>query len=397
MIFFDDGTNPELIYEMWQRNFRDPVSYAEFYFQEVYGKNKVILEEEDGNVRGMIHLNPYRICIGDREMPASYICGVATDEEYRRMGIMRRMLEFAFQSLREAGESFTYLMPADERYYLPFGFRFGSAWTAQEVTLIEKVSENVEEAGVPLTFTEDPDDAAELALLENRKKREDFDLYTKIDASYLERLKKEARADYGHLFYVFDQEEYLGRFIVSMDHGFLMISQVFCMAEDRLSFIRSVLAFCKREYHYVDYQMILDSSWKENASDFPKIKHPGFRLRCLPVKQEDKIMFRILDLEKMAEYVSMKEDMEGVLYVEDPNLPEQEARYRMTARQGRLYVKKLPREGDSDFGKIPIAGLTQFLFRGKAEPELTQDLTKEGHRFMQAVKMLDRCCIMEYV
>ena len=36
MIVWDDGTKKQRIYEMWQDNFHDPVSYADFYFKEGY-------------------------------------------------------------------------------------------------------------------------------------------------------------------------------------------------------------------------------------------------------------------------------------------------------------------------------------------------------------------------
>ena len=61
------------------------------------------------------------------------IVGVATDEEYRRQGVMRELLVKTFQELRSRGELFTYLMPADENYYLPFDFRFGMAQVEQEL------------------------------------------------------------------------------------------------------------------------------------------------------------------------------------------------------------------------------------------------------------------------
>ena len=40
MIVWDDGTKKQRIYEMWQDNFHDPVSYADFYFKEVYERMK---------------------------------------------------------------------------------------------------------------------------------------------------------------------------------------------------------------------------------------------------------------------------------------------------------------------------------------------------------------------
>ena len=58
MIVWDNGTKKQRVYEIWEDNFHDPVSYANFYFNEVYGKNEVLLNEEmsaDENlVKGML-------------------------------------------------------------------------------------------------------------------------------------------------------------------------------------------------------------------------------------------------------------------------------------------------------------------------------------------------------
>lgn len=66
MIVWDDGTKKQRVYEMWEDNFHDPVSYANFYFNEVYGKNEVLLNEEmsaDENiVKGIAFKSIYTSC-----------------------------------------------------------------------------------------------------------------------------------------------------------------------------------------------------------------------------------------------------------------------------------------------------------------------------------------------
>ena len=133
MIVWDDGTKKQRIYEMWQDNFHDPVSYADFYFKEVYGNNEVLINQEEDVAKGMLHLNPYLLHVHEQPVRAKYIVGVATDKEYRRQGVMKELLIESFQTLRSRGECFTYLMPADENYYLPFDFRFGMTQIEQEV------------------------------------------------------------------------------------------------------------------------------------------------------------------------------------------------------------------------------------------------------------------------
>ena len=96
MISLEKGLRKEEVYAMWQRNFHDPVPYADFYFDEVYGKNEILLnlqEEDETVMRGMLHLNPYTLLLKGDSVNAHFIVGVATDEEYRRQGVMRELLK----------------------------------------------------------------------------------------------------------------------------------------------------------------------------------------------------------------------------------------------------------------------------------------------------------------
>ena len=103
---------------LWQICFGDPVWYERFYFSCVYPGNCVLSIQD----KGMLHLNPYRCMINGREQLLHYIVGVATDPSHRREGIMRRLLEHALDTLYGREEPFTYLMPSDTAYYLPFDF-----------------------------------------------------------------------------------------------------------------------------------------------------------------------------------------------------------------------------------------------------------------------------------
>ncbi|MCM1179128.1 MAG: GNAT family N-acetyltransferase [Clostridium sp.] len=131
---------------LWQECFGDPPEYEDYYFQNVYPGNTVYVLEceaegrEDslpdtmlrdggkkecfgqGDVCGMLHLNPYPCKINGVEALLHYIVGVATAKAARRQGVMRTLLLKALSGLYEAEEPFTYLMPAKERYYEPFGF-----------------------------------------------------------------------------------------------------------------------------------------------------------------------------------------------------------------------------------------------------------------------------------
>ena len=358
MIVWDDGTKKQRIYEMWQDNFHDPVSYADFYFKEVYGKNEVLINQEEDVAKGMLHLNPYLLHVNEQPVRAKYIVGVATDKEYRRQGVMKELLIESFQILRSRGECFTYLMPADENYYLPFDFRFGMTQIEQEVEYLPDLYIPEEREAEKYTFKAEISEAEleKITAQENAVKDTVFDIYTDISPDYIRRMEKEVESDFGQVLYVFEGEKYIGRTAVGAEDSYFVLSQVFC-ADDtkRESFLEQTMLYCEKKYHYNRYQLILDTSWKD-ATD--KIGLQGC-FRYMPAKRVKKIMFRLLDLEKLSVflkcnvpgaqgYSTLEEKTadgeeaicEADIYIEDNYLEEQSGVYHFLLKNGiRNFIK----------------------------------------------------------
>lgn len=103
---------------LWRECFEDPLIYEEFYFTNIYRKN-IVYKIED---KGMLHLNPYLCQVKEKRIKLSYIVGVGTAKAERRKGIMGSLIKQALFDLYSQKQPFTYLMPADVRYYEPFSF-----------------------------------------------------------------------------------------------------------------------------------------------------------------------------------------------------------------------------------------------------------------------------------
>ena len=101
----------------------DSASFVDYYYSEKTKDNQIYAVEEDEGIRAMLHLNPYRIWVNGSVKDMNYIVAVATQEEYRKRGYMAALLKRSLKDMYEAGEAFTFLMPASERIYLPFDFR----------------------------------------------------------------------------------------------------------------------------------------------------------------------------------------------------------------------------------------------------------------------------------
>lgn len=402
MISLEEGRYKEEVYAMWQRNFHDPVPYADFYFEEVYGKNKVLLniqeesEADEPIMMGMLHLNPYTLRIKGDSVPAHYIVGVATDEEYRRQGVMRELLIDSFQRLKKNGEAFTYLMPADENYYLPFDFRFGSCQLEQEIECFSNaISENHETNYVFQTI--EKGNLSEISRIENEKKDNTFAVHTKITPEYLDRLEKETCSDFGKLLFVYRDGVYTGRFVVGAENDYMVVSQVFCGAKEmREEFLFQVLNYCEQEYHYGKYQLILDESWLD------VLKKPGnYRgVRVLPVRKRPIIMFRILNLEEMGNYFTASGENHGFLRITDRCFEELEGIYEWNISEEKCTIHKCEDgQPDTDCGEISIGDLTAFLFGNKKNETLNEisGLTQKGRELLSEIHPLNLNCIQEIV
>lgn len=417
MIIEENGRYKEEVFAMWQRNFHDPAPYADFYFTEVYGRNEILLnladapenslqamtlgedrEERDGMIRGMLHLNPYELLIGKDAVDAHYIVGVATDEEFRRQGVMRELLTDTFSRLRRQGEMLTYLMPADEAYYIPFDFRFGMCQLEQELECFNNAKKPESFDG--LTFQSSlPEDLERVCQKENALRAERFVIGTKITPAYLLRMEKEARSDFARLIMVYRDGSYLGRFVMGAENDCLVLSQIVCAdSEAREDFLGGALYYCEQEYHYGRYQLVLDETWRD------VLYHPGnySGARILPVKEKKIIMFRILNLEKLGAYLTWDgaEERSCRLYVQDAYLKEQEGVYLLRADKRKVTISAgQPETGAADGGSIAIGALTELIFGKKEErsENLYGGLTPEGKQMLESLRPLRPVCIQEIV
>ena len=111
--------------ELWEKVFtEDTQLFLDYYYSEKTKENEIYVIEMDDKIVSMVHLNPYQMRIGEQVYMIHYIVAVATDSKYRKQGLMRQLLTHVMKVMEERGEPFTFLMPADEAIYKPFGFQY---------------------------------------------------------------------------------------------------------------------------------------------------------------------------------------------------------------------------------------------------------------------------------
>lgn len=105
----------------------DDAAFVDYYYTWKTRDNVIFVAEDGDGIHAMVHLNPFCVRYFGRDVQMHYIVAVATQPQYRHRGLMRSLLALAEQEMRDAGEPFTFLMPASEAIYRPFGYRF-FAW-----------------------------------------------------------------------------------------------------------------------------------------------------------------------------------------------------------------------------------------------------------------------------
>ena len=230
----DKNAMEDIFRKLWEECFDDPKSYEDFYFQWVYPSNVVYAFEK----KGMLHLNPYPCVVGNEERLLHYIVGVGTKYSERRKGIMRHLLIQALQDMHKEGEPFTYLMPADVRYYAPFGFvpinekkehdLCGEQMLPQKQTVVYK-------AYTELLAEMEVQEREQLYKKIDSVLSEHYIVYAKHDADYFELLYQEKGCQGGNVVFCFtecaDSEHLLGFFAYGMDGAQYFIEQSVFTAE----------------------------------------------------------------------------------------------------------------------------------------------------------------------
>lgn len=110
---------------LWKRCFSDDSrQFISVYYRNCLKHNKIyaILDDIDNSPAAMLHLNPYTLTVNGHMLNSFYIVAAATAPEYRRKGLMRKLLCSALENAAEMRTPFVYLTAENENVYTPFGF-----------------------------------------------------------------------------------------------------------------------------------------------------------------------------------------------------------------------------------------------------------------------------------
>ena len=286
--------------------FEDSDSFVNYYYDEKLKDNRILADIEGESVRSMIMLNPYKISVFNKIYNLDYIVAVATGKEFKRQGYMRSLLNKALCDMNVEGIPFTYLIPANKDYYLPFDFAFVS----------DKNEYNANFSGLKKqVIKEEPDKELIFRILDfiNSEVSKDNDVYTYRDEYYFRRELKEIASEDGFINVYSDEND-----IVAYE-----------------SFWGKKLELKER---IVSSKLANREFGKEN------------------------IMVRITDIVELLSNFRAKEPIDIIIKINDNIIESQNGYFRIEMDERYSSVSRISDIGDKGFAEFDIADFSGWIF-----------------------------------
>lgn len=101
------------IINLWRECFADSDAFVSLFFDRVYQDDNALVAERDGKIVSSLQMLPYTMTFYGEEIPVSYIYGACTAPEYQGQGLMRQLMEEAFQVMQQRKVALSVIVPAD--------------------------------------------------------------------------------------------------------------------------------------------------------------------------------------------------------------------------------------------------------------------------------------------
>jgi predicted acetyltransferase len=320
----------------WEEIFaEDTKEFLDYYYGDKLKDNEILGSFQEEMLVSMLHLNPYKLCLGNATCISDYIVAVATKEEYRHQGRMARLLQQSLHKARVQGCPFVFLMPAKEEIYRPFDFVtvYGRKdYRISREMLEEAVSKKQNCMGVSSIYIEEITEAtseqekeavlAELIKYSQSELQKRYHLFAKRDEVYYTRLLKEQSSQQGGIFLAkyCDTDELCGYCFFTEEEE-LQLRELVCDDTVEIEFLKKIL---------------------QNYGSLKEVKLFGgeFLKDTLPVDTVFPcIMVRITDVTGLAELISVKAEEKRwiekhpLIEIVDSYFEENQGKYTLSAQK----------------------------------------------------------------
>lgn len=336
----------------------DSPAFVDYYFRVKAAENEIfVVENEKQEILATLHLNPYEMMFCGEKVKTNYIVAVATRADCRHQGMMRSLLQASLQEMYRREETFTWLMPAAEAIYRPFGFRFiyekNKMTVTADVLRRAETDENwqihsdQEVSGDIFCEEAKKEDLAELACFAEKQLSKLAEVYTVHDIAYFEQRMQEVGCEGGSLILIRKEKEICGYFLA--------------LKKDREAWEIVVEDAVQKKAFPAVLHWFGASEEKCTFTAFPQIWEQYAQSENVPA-----IMGRIVHLERFVCCLKIKREQEWKIRLTDSLIPENNGYFIIkTGIEGGslIRVENLSEKEKKMFCSMDIGQLTEELFR----------------------------------
>lgn len=334
---------------LWETVFsEDSKEFLDYYYYFKTKDNEIFVIEEEGRICSMVQLNPYTLRIEEASRPCRYIVGVATQESCRKRGYMGLLLRRALQEMYGRKEPFTFLMPAAEKIYTPYDFRFVYDQRQTEELGAEAFGRT------PGTDAEFRDaslgDAQEIAAFVGEHFAGHWQVYAERGEAYYQTQLFEQQSERGGIRLIRADGKLAGFFAYDDEEG-LEIREPLYLPEYEWAFQEAAARLTEERGGRVKLY-----AWEQGT------------------KKQPLIMARLLHLETMLSCMKVRqgEEMDCSFAVLDSILPQNSRIWRIRGGEDTGW-RVQARETEDSEGVVTIGALTGLLFGYQSPEEAAQE------------------------
>lgn len=378
-----DRSEHEKTRELWEKVFsEDSQEFVDYYYYVKTKDNTIYVTEENHEIRAMFQLNPYQIKLCGNIVSSDYIVGVATLEEYRGRGYMRKLLIRALEDQYSQKMPFTFLMPAAEAIYLPYDFRFIYRQKQMRVEdgffeiraeHLQKVQEKITERDARFM------DAGKMAEFFESNFSHRWNTASQRTTQYYQTQILEQQSELGGMRLVFEEENLIGMYAYAREEGLEIREPVYLKGRED-EFLASVDLLRKKGEGVIIYGL-MDELEKQEGEGLPECK------------EQPVIMARIVHLRELfsALRVPAESEVQCSFAVIDPILRGNSRIWKLRSEKGEEIIHVS--ETEDSQGVISIASLTELLFGYRTVEE---SAAEEGvilpEKLQEELKKLQNLC-----
>ena len=336
----------------------DSPAFVDYYFRVKAAENEIfVVENEKQEILATLHLNPYKMMFCGEKAKTNYIVAVATRADCRHQGMMRSLLQASLQEMYRREETFTWLMPAAEAIYRPFGFRF--IYEKNKMTVTADVLQRAETdenwqihsdqevSGDIFCEEAKKEDLAELACFAEKQLSKLAEVYPVHDIAYFEQRMQEVGCEGGSLILIRKEKEICGYFLA--------------LKKDREAWEIVVEDAVQKKAFPAVLHWFGASEEKCTFTAFPQIWEQYAQSENVPA-----IMGRLVHLERFVCCLKIKKEQEWKIRLTDSLIPENNGYFIIkTGIEGGslIRVENLSEKEKKMFCSMDIGQLTEELFR----------------------------------